>query len=425
MMKKHIARTALLGAFLIAFPAGAATESLPNFRYVRPAERIAAEGVPSWYEIRLDPLLYAVIDNLNSDLRLTGAEQREVPFLVERITGSVEGEKEEQLPGRFTGVQTLPDGRSAVEFELDNASSAVSSLELVTPEKDFRRILSVAAGDGGNWETVLPEYEFRDYPALNLTGRRLVFPRAVGARRVRLIFGAAAGKPEKPLQIDSIRVFQKTTYPMADTPELFPAELIEISRDKEPEHTILIFRADRMPLLRFQLATETEIFQRRVTLSGSDNRRTWTPISGTVLKKIDSDVALTLDIPESRYVFYRLTSRDGAEPPLRGIAVKAFRAGYRVVIPEEYATETLQLYYGGKAPLPEPGWGAAAEPLRKSPPGRYVLQSPRNNPLRPGRNFTAGSWHWIPSLVLLIGTGVLLLLITRHLRRIRETLPSD
>lgn len=410
-----------------ALPLAAAERNvLDNFRYVRPAVRHGAAGGATWYVIPFDSVLYQAVEDLATDLRLAREDRRLVPFLVEPRTANATGYKEEVLSGRFTAPRTLPDGRRAVEFELD-APAAVAGLEITPPEKDFQAVLSVAVGDDAKWETALPEFVFRAAPDRNQETRRLNFPTPVPGRRVRLVFGAArSGTTEKPLLIEGLKVFRKVPYQIPDSPELREAQLMELSRTETADHTILIVHSDRAPLRRFLFSADRDFFQRRVTVAGSDNLKTWQPITSGSIRKIDFDEALILNIPESRYSYYRLVIRDinRSAPPVQ-LKVAALSTDMQIVFAADHATETLLLYYGGKAP--EPHWTRAqfAEALAEGAPGLYDLGNQRDNSSRPGRNFATGSKHWIFSILLLAAAGGLLTVLVRALGGIDRELPAD
>ncbi len=424
----RILKLALAAGVLATLPLPAAPESLlENFRYVRSAVRAPGESGRAWYAIDFDSSLYEAIDNLNTDLRLIDIDRQVVPFTVERLIQTSQAQKEELLPGKFTGVQTLADGRSAVEFELEAATGGISSIELVTPEKDFEKTVSVAVGDGGNWATAVPEYRFLDYSKqLELTSRKLNFPRPLSGRIIRLIFGATgATPPETPLKIDALRVYRTTSYDLPGAPQLFPAQLTEISRSHDNGKTVVIFRSDRAPLTQIKITVATPLYQRRVTWAGSDNQRIWVPISGGTIRRIDSDTTSTVELPESRYKFYALEIQNGNDPPLENIQLSALSAGYRIIIPGRFAAEALWLYYGGKAPRPDYDLKTHFEHLGDEQPGRYTLGKVENNPFRPGRSAVASSYRWVLSAMLLIGAGFLLYGILRRLRHIDATLPAD
>lgn len=410
-----------------AMPLAAAERSvLDNFRYVRPAVRHGAAGDATWYVIPFDSVLYRAVEDFSADLRLAREDRRPVPFRVEPRTANATGYKEEVLSGRFTAPRTLPDGRRAVEFELDSPE-AVAALEITLPGKDFQSVLSVAVGDDAKWETALPEFVFRAVPDRSQETRRLNFPKPVTGRRVRLIFGAArSGTTEKPLLIEGLKVIRKVPYQIPDGPELRAAQLTEFSRTETAEHTILIVHSDRAPLRRFLFSANRDFFQRRVTVAGSDNLKTWQPITSGTIRKLDFDEALTLNIPESRYSYYRLVIRDNnrSTPPVE-LKVAALSTDMRIVFTADHATENLLLYYGGKAP--EPHWAGAQFPetSAEGAPGLYELGQQRDNSSRPGRNFATGSKHWIFSILLLAAAGGLLAVLVRTLGGIDRELPED
>ena len=423
-MRKFLRVMALAALPLAAAPQE--SDTLRHFRYVRPAVRHDTAGETSWYVIPFDSILYEAVDDFSTDLRLTREKGKEIPFLVEPHTEPATGYREDVLPGRFTATQTLPDGRKALEFELEE-QALVAALEITPPEGEFQTVLSVAVGDGGNWETALPEFLFRAAPDRNQRVRRFQFPAPVTGRLVRLIFGAAqAPRIAAPVAVEGLKVIRKTPYEIPDSPVLKPAFLTEISRTETPDHTILILRSDRAPLRRFLFSAANDFFQRRVTVAGSDNRKTWLPITGGTIQKIDSDTALSLDIPESRFSFYRLVIRNEHNAaPLSGLRVSAMRSEMRIVFTAGHGSETLLLYYGGKAP--EPVWdkNQFAPAFREGAPGLYELGAQQDNTARPELHFATGSKHWIFSILLLAAAGGVLAVIVRNLGKISRELPED
>ena len=406
--------------------AAAEQDVLHHFRYVRPAVRQGSAGDAAWYVIPFDSVLYEAVDDLSADLRLAREDRRLIPFQVEAHTERATGYREDVLPGRFTATQTLPDGRKALEFELED-QALVSALEITPPEGEFQTVLSAAVGDGTTWETALPEMLFRSAPDRNQRVRRFQFPTPVTGRLVRLIFGTAqAERPAPPLLIEGLKVIRKTPYEIPDSPVLKPANLTEISRTETPDHTMLILRSDRAPLRRFSFLADSDFFQRRVTVAGSDNRKTWQPITGGTIRKLDSDAGLTLDIPESRFSYYRLViRRDRDATPLPNLRVSAMRSEMRIIFTAGQGAETLFLYYGGKAPEPEWDKNQFSASFREGAPGLYELGAQQDNTARPELHFATGSKHWIFSVLLLLTAGGILAVIVRNLCKLDREIPED
>ncbi len=417
-----------LSSWLPAAPSGhdaAADFPLTSFRYARSAIMEPGEAGRSRYTLPVDPVFYEVIDDLAGDLRMVLPDGRFVPFVPEKYTRTARLTKEEQLAGKIIGSQTLPDGRRAIDFELESEPADISAIELVVTEPEFQKKLTVAVGDGSQWTTALNEWTFVDYhKELELTSRRIQFPKPLRGKLIRLIFGAAQSTvPEEPLHIEVLRAFRQLVYDMPGAAQLFNCTLIELSQAQEGERTVVIYRSDHSPLAQIKIHSSSPLYQRRVTLSGSDNQRSWTLISGGTIRKIDMDSAATVDFPESRYKFYKLEIYNGSAAPLENLSISALSTGYQWVIPGEFAADKITVYYGAKAPSLPDEWKIFPDPGKND--GRYRWADPAANPLRKTGVADQNSRRWLIGAAALGGTLLMLLYLAWRLPHEQETLPRD
>lgn len=385
--------------------------------YVRTLTRGEGSGAAGVF--RLDRELYRRVDDCRRGLLLFAPDGREIPLAVRRAAVEALPSETPLLPAKLSARRyDSTDPTAGVLF--DNAGGKpVTAIRIRTAERDFEKLVRVEAGpDGKNWRTVLEAEPFFDYSGTVEAGRReFRFPAAVSDRVIRVrimdypggaaspgrringgILGDAEFAVRRRLRIDRIEAcLDGEKLPVAE-------ELSERVRPSSPEKadgdtTVLTFECGPYPVNGFELETSSGDFARKATVYGSSDGGKYIRLADGELYSIDGGRfrRLRLDLPESRFPFYRIVIRNEGLAPLENCSVTALSPVYEAVFGD--ASPLLTLAYGGDSH----GVSIAKPPAEA--PVRYALGPERPNP----------DWHpekvnWMRrGLVLVVGAMLVVL----------------
>lgn len=424
---------AVSAAAAAARGAAADPECFPRYKQARISAAAARSSSPAL--MKLDQDFYQLAGSVLSDLRVFTLERREVPFVVERAPDvrplRMPAAADAKLRSR-TGAER--SGGELIVFEIPDELQEVRSLEVIAGSRDFERIVRVEAGpDGESWQLLREQalFDVLSRPGLRKTSIAL---RPTQHRFIRLtVRGAADGGRPTPLQqiwrddpgldpaalarvragdmrVSGLRAIgfgrEPRFAPRPPESRAWPAAVTRV--ENRDEETVIGFDAGRAPLHRLELRTDTPFFYRRAALYGDGGDGVMRLLTeGTVMRLSDSDAA-ALTFAESRCRAYELRIRNGSRSPLLSPGVRVFGPVYQVVLPFP-AAETLRLYFGAPAPLPDYGLQGL---LTRRHGGEvvYRLEKRRNNPgFRPR---SAGLWDRRQTLVaaawILLSAGAVL-----------------
>ncbi len=393
---------ALLAVLALAVAAAEMDRTgFPRYKRARISAAAVRGGAPAL--MKLDQDFYELTESLLSDLRVFTLEHREVPFLVERAV--------ELRPVRRSGpadVKVVSRTRHAQRdeetliLEIGGDYREIRELEVVTASHDFERLVRVYGGPDGEVWQLLGEQVVFDCAAREGLRKTTIAVRPSLHRFFRLVIRRVDEDRQSPLKqfwqdhpgsdparlreiragalaVDEVRAVglsRESTPESAPVSEAYP---VSITRMEElPGETVIGFEAKRAPLTHLELMAETPFFYRRIALYGAGADGVMRLLAeGTAMKLAETDSAV-LPFPEQRCHAYELRIFNGNLLPLQGPGLRLSGPVYQVVLPFP-AAETLRLYFGAAAPLPD----YDIEELLNRKRGKevaYTLEPRQNNP---------------------------------------------
>jgi hypothetical protein len=329
---------ALLAA-LIAVNAGDVDQS--EFRYVRPLD--ARGDGPVRFEP--DSHMYGHARIGFPDLRILDSEGAQVPWRPEPTPAALAA----------TPVALVARGRreGAVSVVADRgvARSVVDRIELETPDRVFTgRVLVQGSNTGaeGSYATLstTPIYSVRG---------------AVDARSTTAVFPPT---DYRYLLIRASGISDITGARVARDPQRAPLELVQSTSKttQEGSATVVVLDAGsrRVPIDAVHVASSTPTYVREVRVEGSNDGRTYVPLTGAEIARFPGVDLSTVDV-EARHRFVRVTIDNGDDRPLERLRVEAEAAPRPLLLAAGY-TPPFRVLYGG------PGVSAPTYDFARLPP---------------------------------------------------------
>ena len=402
--------------------AAADSQQLSVFPFMRsaipPASGSAAAPVKGELAIVLDQEFYSHIQDLNSDLQIVNQQDVKIPFALHQRTAAGEIFREEQLSGRIVREQQLPDGRSAVDFELSDGNAPVAAVEISGSGLASGMVLSIAVGDGNTWQNAVNQLKLSDISMLpEITTRRFPLARPLAGKTVRLILSC----PAFP-KLEAVRVYTLKSQQQPNAPVTQKHQLTRHGERQTPEALTVVLNANNLPLIQLRITSGLPHYYHRLTVSGSNDNRNWQLITSAAIRKIDMDKVETVDFPESRYKYLQLQIADPGKTTAGDLHIEAVANSYQWLIPDEPATrQPLTIYFGA----------ANSEVIRRenaSDPavnGTFRLTAPAANSLRKTGVEDRSSWPYLLGAVLVFLTGIVTIWALLELKRSSAELPAD
>lgn len=332
-------------------------------------------------QLTSDVFEYAQADG--ADLRVVDDAGREVPHLLERRTRTEPRTVREACAAQLLSLDEGADNRLEIDYQLAADAAAPTGLTLVTPLKDFERLVSVSGSDDGNVWTLLaheaPIFDFSRFmdvarsdvslPANRFRRFRLVIrnvtdqarspwaqlTRELGADGQARTVTEALSVENRPLRIDRVDFWRTVTREDRGAPESTDYQPQAFSVNREPGRTLLEVTMRREPLTAFTLVTPSRNFSRPVTVEvgvqegvqtrwREVGRGTWTNLDFRDLRRQE----LRVSFPEQRATRYRITVADGDSPPLEVRGVRAEGHAYHLAF-LAFPARPYRLFYGAPA----------------------------------------------------------------------------
>lgn len=351
-------------------------------------------------EIRFDSLLYREIDDPSSHIRLYDNDDIEVPFQVTkamRISGS-----------RTTWQPACSRIRSFVQDE-DHAMLTVanpdrewiSRLRLITPDRNFRKQITVEAGDGKqNWKQIAGPLPFCDYSSqVDLLQDTADFePNNAPFFRIAIanyqestpdaeirVTDPGDGNTrtertwrERRMRIDRVTLLQAKTEPTYQPiRQNWP---LRTTMRQKGSRTVIDLHSDREPLTLLTLSSATPDYHRHVILYCCDETgKKLRELARGSISSLNDDKNRQLPIPESRYAHYRLEIENGDNQPLESLCVEACGPIHLI---QFLTRDTPQnLCYGNALPTPRYDIATALSRISPHSVTGFALGKPAKNPV--------------------------------------------
>lgn len=385
-------------------------------RSVKP-EKISATGV---YSLAVDQFFYSSVNDLARDICLVDGANRPLPFALQKITAPVKIFPEQQIPGRILREQKLPDGRNALDIELENEQSQLSSLEIEGGYFPDGARLSIVVGDGRNWQTALEKYPLTGTARLpEALHRRFPLPRPMKGKFVRLIL-----EKENFSTLEAARIYARTPQMLPEAPVSCAGKLSELVRRQNEDGVTVIAASGNLPLTRLQITAELPFYFCQVNVSGSNDRRNWQPVAAGTIRKVDLDRNDSIDFPESRFRFIKLRITTVRGEKTANWQITPFTSCAQWVFYAPAPSDGFTVYYAPAVPtaasaaqLPAGIDMKSAVSCSASPPAANRL-----------RGISVRNWDSLNSLIgagLVALAGLAILLTFAVLKRSQNILPAD
>ena len=274
---------------------------LSLYRFTRnvKVEKISADGI---YALAVDKPFYSTVNDLSRDICLVDENNQPLPFALRKLTVPAKNFPEQQIPSRILREQQLPDGRNALDIELANENSQLSSLEMEGGYFPDGARLTIAVGDGRNWQTALEKYPLTGTSRLpESLKRRFPLTRPLKGKFIRLIL-----EKERFTALEAVRVYIRNPQTLPDVPLSRAGEFTEFERRQDKDGVTIIAAGGNLPLIRLKITAPQPFYFCQVNISGSNDRRHWQQIAAGNVRKVDLDLNDTIDFPESRFRFIRI-----------------------------------------------------------------------------------------------------------------------
>ena len=378
----------------------------------------AAERQKKIFSIAVDEEFFREITDLKSQVRFITAGGTSLPFALIRAAAPATVSNELQLPGKIIRSQKLSDGRNAVDFELESDNRKVSVIELIGGKFQPEAHLSIAVGDGRNWQTALENIILPDISTLpESVNRRFPLPQPLRGKFVRLILDKGDFQ-----SLEALRIYESIPRIQPDIPQQKEYQLQEISQKHTGSTLTLLYHADSVPLVQLKITFSGKLYLYKVMLLGSNDRREWFHITAGTLRKIHQDQADTLEFPEIRCKYLLLKIELPPETAPGTPAITAMGSVYFWQIPASDGNDKLNIYYGTTNILPEKSFPAASAAAAAPD---YRLLPAQNNILHKTGVSDRSSWrHLIGALFVLLAL-LILLAVFGELKRSGKYLPMD
>lgn len=411
----------LLFTFVLSHAAAGEKNSLPGkFRFIRNASLPSGTRLSpdKNYAINLDETFFQSIENPVNDLCILDSAGNIVPFMLKKIPAATATFKENQLAGKIVRNQQLPDGRNAIDFELDENNKTISSVELVGDKLPAGSLLTIAVGDGKNWQSAVDKLPLSDISKLpEVINRRFPLPGQFKGKIVRLI----VEKGSFPA-LEAVRVFEQQAMEPAQGSQYRQYNISAMSSRSENGKLKIAYNTAYTPLTSLKLKLNKELYLCKVTLLGSNDRRKWHEISSGSIRSIDLDRTDTLDFPESRYKFIMLHIEHPPEITLNVSEIQAFGPTYCWLVAGGKERKKLTIYYNSQDILPAANHQL---PEENELGNFYLVTDQQPNKLHKTGVHDRNSWSHLAGALIVVLALISTLSITNSVRRSKKMLPGD
>ena len=328
--------------------------SFKEWRYSKPVTFPSLPDGEELVEVDLDRDVFQGAARAQVDLRLVEASGREVAYQLVMEPG---GAREESLQGKVRDLGHVPGQHSSFVVDLGRDGQLHNRVKILTGSKNFQRKVTVEGSpDAQSWAVLREGLEIFDFTVeerrFNARNLEVDYPEST-ARYLRI---RITNNDEEPLRISGAKVSSVQVKPAQVTG--YDMEITGVTEDASANATVV--EADlgttEVPTNRLTLQTVSVNFHREVSLEGSEDGLTWTPVSRrSAIYAYDTakftGKQLGLSYPEVTYRYLRATIHNEDNPPLSIDGIEAEGLARRVLFLAQPG-ETYSFYYGNPAAGP-------------------------------------------------------------------------
>ena len=265
--------------------------------------------------------------------------------------------QEESLQVKVRDLGHVPGQYSSFVVDLGRDGQLHNRVNILTDSKNFQRVVLVeGSADAESWAVLREGVKIFDFTVnergFNARNLEVDYPEST-ARYLRI---RITNNDEEPLRISGAQVSSVQVKPAQVTG--YDMEITGVAEDASANATIV--EADLgtagVPTNRLTLQTVSVNFHREVSLEGSEDGLTWTPVSRrSAIYAYDTakftGKQLDLSYPEVTYRYLRATIHNEDNPPLSIDGIEAEGLARRILFLAQPG-ETYSLYYGNLAAGP-------------------------------------------------------------------------
>lgn len=373
------------------------------------------------FSIVLDESFFTAPESSGSDICIIDEAGKVVPFELKKVPSTIENFRENQLVGKIVRNQQLPDGRNAIDFELDENNKAISLVELVGDKLPAGSQLSIAIGDGKNWQTAVDKLTLSDITQLTEpVNRRFPLLEQLKGKIVRLIL-----EKGKFPALEAVRVFEQQR--LESVQGTFNRMYMISHLGSKSEKTVLktVYLANYTPLTRLEIVLDKELYLNKVTVLGSNDRRKWQEISSGTLRKVDMDSVNTLDFPECRYKYIMLNIEHAADAPVKVRDIQAYGPAYHYLLNGGEGRRALKIYYNPSTLEYSRAIMVNRGTFGSTGFSEYGINAPEKNKLHKTGVRDRNSWSYLAGAFIVICTFIAAIVLTSTVKRSNQLLPED
>ena len=361
------AKRSIISAVLstLILPACGIADEPAAFRFTRP---IQVEGLTQeeLIAVSLDSEVFAATRDGFPDLRVVGADEKLVPFLIRSATETRTQKVRKSWTATDPALKPLENNGMEIRIELKPTDPQPVGLRFETPLQNFEQQVRIFATVDGTESTLVEEALIFDYSKFMDVRRTEVILPATTARAFRIVIdsltseqesqllvmtrsitgGDESGRTEqtaiqrRPFRIDRIELWTEEAdhSHQADVVQAWPVTDLKVTSDAEHQQTVAEFTSRREPLTGLRIRTSSRNFSRHATIqirteSGNDVK--WLTIAASTISQFQlrnlQEEHVTICLPETRHDRLRLVIENGDSPELAIDAVEAVGLQYEVV----------------------------------------------------------------------------------------------
>jgi hypothetical protein len=322
----------LIAALAAGLAVAAADVDESQFRYERTLT--APAGAPVRFEP--DAQMYGHTRTDFPDLRILDADGEQVPWRPQPKPAAV---PKQSVPlvarGRRDGTVTVVVDRGPVRPVIDR-------IELAVPDRVF---VGEVVVQGSNTGAEGSYARLSTTPIYSVRG-------AVAARSTTAVFPAT---DFRHLLVQATGVSQITGATVSRDPERPPLQSVEAQERRRERERATVVRLDfgfaNVPVDSIRVRTSTARYVRPVTVEGSNDGTTFTPLgSGEIARFPGVDLSTVAVAARHRYL--RVTIQNGDDAPLAALAVTPETQPRPLLLAGGYRSPFRLLYGGAMVPAP-------------------------------------------------------------------------
>ncbi len=417
---------------------------LPAFRFYRDVKTPPLKQ-EELLAITLDSEVFAATQEGLTEVRLVDAAGTLIPFFLRKVQTTKARAVRSTWSARQPTAQPLDDGGLEITLQLGDKDPHPNGLSFITPLRDFKQRVQVyVSADGKEWDSAGEETVIFDYSRyMDVRSVSVSFP-VTEKRHFRIVIDDVTLEQEsellaltrrlqgpeesdrteqvvvdrRPFRIERIDFWREVHEEQStgDEKAVYSITRHSVAQNTEKRQTIVSLDTQRQPLTSLALESADRNFSRHAVVEIEHEqgiKKTWRQIGDGILSRIDfknlKRDQLSITIPETRQVKYRIVIDNRDSPPLELSGINAEGNIYELVYLAGPGRHDRLLYGSADAERSNHDTAAIQELLRNGFQPSQAELGPQLPGLQAGQA-NAFRWSRILNNPLILG-GVILLLV--------------